>query len=205
MRLAKYVPRRERCRRVARMEQGQGGLSEAAACGVAGSVRWSVRRGGASLPVLQVRPGERGIAHRFTEVLPREESWKDACEPCQRDVEFHEGPHAAREVSVRRAWRRCGVGGCWCGFDLSGCGRRGRASGRGGCGSTRRARELRFSRHGSLVMDWVEVFAPVVSRRIARASGRRVDHCCWTTCRSGCATQIPAGSGSLSGVRRDGV
>jgi len=39
--------------------------------------------------------GER--PHRFTELLPREESWKDACELCERDVEFHEGPHAARK------------------------------------------------------------------------------------------------------------
>ena len=35
--------------------------------------------------------GER--PHRFSENLPREESWAEACE---RDVGFHEGPHAAR-------------------------------------------------------------------------------------------------------------
>ena len=35
--------------------------------------------------------------HRFTETLPREESWTDDCELCERDVGFHEGPHAARK------------------------------------------------------------------------------------------------------------
>jgi len=37
---------------------------------------------------------------------------------------------------------------------------------------------LRFSRHASLVMDWVELFAPVVfeAYRPRDASGRRVDH-----------------------------
>ncbi len=38
--------------------------------------------------------GER--PHRFTEVLPREEAWHDACEVCERAVGLHEGPHAAR-------------------------------------------------------------------------------------------------------------
>ena len=41
-------------------------------------------------------PGNGDRAHRFTEVLPREESWNDACESCERDVGLHEGPHAAR-------------------------------------------------------------------------------------------------------------
>lgn len=34
--------------------------------------------------------------HRFTEVLPREEAWHDACEVCERAVYLHERPHAAR-------------------------------------------------------------------------------------------------------------
>jgi len=41
-------------------------------------------------------PGDGERAHRFTEVLPREESWSEACESCERDVGLHEGPHAAR-------------------------------------------------------------------------------------------------------------
>jgi hypothetical protein len=42
-------------------------------------------------------PSNGDRPHRFTEVLPREESWKDACELCERDVDFHEGPHAAHK------------------------------------------------------------------------------------------------------------
>jgi hypothetical protein len=34
--------------------------------------------------------------HCFTELLPREEAWHDACEVCERAVHLHEGPHAAR-------------------------------------------------------------------------------------------------------------
>ena len=35
--------------------------------------------------------------HRFTETLPREESWTSACEACERTVYVSEGPHAARQ------------------------------------------------------------------------------------------------------------
>src|SRR5665648_628287 len=41
-------------------------------------------------------PANGDPPHRFTEVLPREESWADACEACERDVHVYEGPHAAR-------------------------------------------------------------------------------------------------------------
>src|SRR5215216_4121724 len=41
-------------------------------------------------------PGNGDRPHRFTEVLPREEAWHDACEVCERAVHAHEGPHAAR-------------------------------------------------------------------------------------------------------------
>src|SRR5512135_409228 len=42
-------------------------------------------------------PGNGDPRHRFTEPLPREESWADDCEHCEREVGFHEGPHAARK------------------------------------------------------------------------------------------------------------
>ncbi len=42
-------------------------------------------------------PADGDPPHRFTEVLPREEYWEDACERCERDVAFHEGPHAGRK------------------------------------------------------------------------------------------------------------
>ena len=106
-------------------------------------------------------PANGDRPHRFTEVLPREESWKDACEVCERDVEFNEGPHAARKYQfVAR-----GVAGA---LVAVGAGSTYRAAAGVARERARRLRvdpqtgELRFSRHGSLVMDWVEVFAPVV-------------------------------------------
>jgi hypothetical protein len=106
-------------------------------------------------------PGDGDRAHRFTEVLPREESWKDACELCERDVEFHEGPHAARKYQfvargIAEALAAVGAGSSY--REAAGVARE----------RARRLRvdaqtgQLRFSRHGSLVMDWVEVFAAVV-------------------------------------------
>ena len=106
-------------------------------------------------------PANGDRPHRFTEVLPREESWKDACELCERDVELHEGPHAARKYQfvargVAEALVAVGAGSTY--RQAAGVARE----------RARRLRvdaqtgELRFSRHGSLVMDWVEVFAPVV-------------------------------------------
>jgi hypothetical protein len=41
-------------------------------------------------------PANGDRAHRFTELLPREEAWRDACQTCERPVHLHEGPHAAR-------------------------------------------------------------------------------------------------------------
>ena len=106
-------------------------------------------------------PGNGDRPHRFTEVLPREESWKDACELCERDVEFHEGPHAARKYQfvargIAEALVTVGAGSTY--RDAAAVARE----------RARRLRadpqtgQLRFTRHGSLVMDWVEVFAPVV-------------------------------------------
>ena len=40
-------------------------------------------------------PGE-GKPHVFTELLPREEAWRDSCEQCERRVERREGPKAPR-------------------------------------------------------------------------------------------------------------
>jgi hypothetical protein len=106
-------------------------------------------------------PANGDRPHRFTEVVPREESWRDACELCERDVDFHEGPHAARKYQfvargVAEALVAVGAGATY--RDAAGVARerarRLRADPHSG--------EPRFSRHGSLAMDWVEVFAPVV-------------------------------------------
>lgn len=106
-------------------------------------------------------PANGDRPHRFTEVLPREQSWKDACELCERDVDFHEGPHAARKYQfvargIAEALVAIGAGATY--RQAAGVARE----------RAKRLRtdpqtgELRLSRHGSLVMDWVEVFAPVV-------------------------------------------
>jgi hypothetical protein len=92
--------------------------------------------------------------------LPREESWSDACGSCEREVGFHEGPHAARQYQfvargIGEALVMVGAGSTYrdAALVVRERARRLRAGPDG---------EPRFTRHGSLVMDWVEVFAPVV-------------------------------------------
>ena len=105
-------------------------------------------------------PANGDRPHRFTELLPREESWHGDCELCERDVGPHEGPHAARRYQfvargIAEALVMVGAGSTYRDAALVARERAKRLRvGPGG--------EPRFSRHGSLVMDWVEVFAPVV-------------------------------------------
>jgi hypothetical protein len=105
-------------------------------------------------------PTNGDAPHRFTEPLPREESWRDACEQCECDVHVYEGPHAARHYQfvargIAEALVVVGAGSTYRDAALVARERAKRLrAGRNGA--------LRFSRHGSLVMDWVEVFAPVV-------------------------------------------
>jgi len=106
-------------------------------------------------------PANSGRPHRFTEPLPREESWVDICEACERDVDLHDGPHAARKYQfvargIAGALVMVGAGSSYRDAALVARERAKRLRPDRGSG------ELRFSRHGSLVMDWVEVFAPVV-------------------------------------------
>lgn len=105
-------------------------------------------------------PANGDRPHCFTEVLPREESWNDACESCERDVGLHEGPHAARNYQfvargIAEALVMVGAGSSYRDAALVARERAKRLR-------SDPSGELRFSRHGSLVMDWVEVFAPVV-------------------------------------------
>jgi len=106
-------------------------------------------------------PANGDRPHRFTELLPREEAWRDACETCERPVRLHEGPHAARRYQfvargIAEALVAVGVGAS---YRQAGLVARERA---------RRLRtdpetgEPRETRHGQLVADWVEVFAPIV-------------------------------------------
>lgn len=103
--------------------------------------------------------GER--PHRFTELLPREESWKDACESCERAIDVHEGPQAARNYQfvargIAETLRAVGAGMSYRQAALVARERAHRMR------VDPRTGELRLTRHGSLVMDWVEVFAPVL-------------------------------------------
>jgi len=106
-------------------------------------------------------PGNGDRPHRFTETLPREESWTSACEACERSVDGHEGPHAPREYQfvargIAGALKAVGAGSSYrqAAFVARERAQRMRTDPQTG--------ELRWTRHGSLVMDWVEVFAPVV-------------------------------------------
>jgi hypothetical protein len=105
------------------------------------------------------RGGEK--SHVFTELLPREESWHDSCNQCERQVERWEGPKAPRHYQfvargIAEALGAVGAGSTYM-----------RAS-RVSRDRARRFRvdadtgELRESAHGQLVADWVELFAPVV-------------------------------------------
>lgn len=106
-------------------------------------------------------PADGEPAHRFTEPLPREEAWHDACETCERPVRSNEGPHAARRYQfvargIAEALQAVGVGTSYrqAGLVARERAHRLRADPETG--------ELRPTRHGQLVGDWVEVFAPVV-------------------------------------------
>src|SRR5215216_5716442 len=106
-------------------------------------------------------PAEGGRPHVFTELLPREEAWRERCETCEREVERQEGPQAARRYQfvargIAGALVAVGAGAT---YQHAALVARERA---------RRMRidadtgELRETRHGQLVADWVELFAPVV-------------------------------------------
>jgi len=117
------------------------------------------------------RPGHRrqrfkcspsgGKPHVFTELLPREESWQDSCEQCERQVERREGPKAPRHYQfVARGIAE--------GLHAVGAGATYMRASRVARDRARRFRldpetgELRETDHGQLVADWVELFAPVV-------------------------------------------
>jgi len=106
-------------------------------------------------------PRGGGKPHVFTELLPREESWRDSCEQCERQVDRREGPKAPRHYQfvargIAEALHAVGAGTSYM-----------RAS-RVARDRARRFRfdpetgELRESAHGQLVGDWVELFAPTV-------------------------------------------
>jgi hypothetical protein len=80
---------------------------------------------------------------------------------CERSVSAHEGPHAAREYQfvargIAGALKAVGAGASYreAAFVARERAQRMRIDPSTG--------EIRWTRHGSLVMDWVEIFAPVV-------------------------------------------
>lgn len=106
-------------------------------------------------------PGNGERSHRFTEVLPREEAWHDDCESCERPVHLREGPHAARHYQfvargIAEALVAVGAGESYRQAGLLARERAGRVRADPETG------EPHLTRHGQLVADWVEVFAPVV-------------------------------------------
>jgi len=124
-------------------------------------------------------PRGGGKPHVFTELLPREESWRDSCEQCERQVDRREGPKAPRHYQfvargIAEALHAVGAGTSYM-----------RAS-RVARDRARRFRfdpetgELRESAHGQLVGDWVELFAPTVFA--PQRPGRARAHCCSITC-----------------------
>lgn len=103
-----------------------------------------------------------GRPHVFTELLPREESWHDDCEQCERHLERREGPKAPRHYQfvargIAEALAAVGAGDTYM------------QASRVARDRARRFRcdpetgEVRESAHGQLVADWVELFAPVVA------------------------------------------
>jgi len=133
--------------------------------------------------------------HVFTELLPREESWHDSCEQCERRVERREGPKAPRNCQfvargIAEALEAVGAGSTYM-----------RAS-RVARDRARRFRvdaetgELRESAHGQLVADWVELLRQSCSSLTVPPLGRRRARCCLIICRSGSEPWMGTGDGS---------
>jgi len=104
----------------------------------------------------------KGKSHVFTELLPREEAWHEACDQCERHLERREGPKAPRHYQfvargIAEALAAVGAGDTYM------------QASRVARDRARRFRldpatgEPRESAHGQLVADWVELFAPVVA------------------------------------------
>ncbi len=51
----------------------------------------------------------RGKSHVFTELLPREESWHEACEQLRAPPRSPRGPEGATQLPLRRPWDRRGA------------------------------------------------------------------------------------------------
>jgi hypothetical protein len=97
----------------------------------------------------------------FTELLPREESWHDSCDHCERHVERRDGPKAPRHYQfvargIAESLQAVGAGASYMRASRIARDRARRFR------FDRQTGELRESDHGQLVADWVELLAPVV-------------------------------------------
>jgi len=106
-------------------------------------------------------PREGGRPHVFTELLPREESWRGTCDYCEREVERCEGPKAPRHYQfvargIAEALGAVGAGATYMQAARVARDRARRFRFDAGTG------EVRESDHGQLVAAWVELFAAVV-------------------------------------------
>ena len=107
-------------------------------------------------------PANGDRPHVFTEPLPREETWRHSCDACERPVPRHEGPQAPRKhqfVSrgIAAALVAVGAGQSYMRASHVARSRARRHRIDGDTGAPR------WSAHGQLVADWVEVFAPTAS------------------------------------------
>lgn len=98
--------------------------------------------------------------HRFTEMLPRQMTDGGVCVFCERDVHGHEGPPTPRGYEFAARYIAAALVAVGRGESY-----------RSASAAARAAAERfphdkdgnrRFSNHGQVIADWVEVFAPVV-------------------------------------------
>lgn len=105
-------------------------------------------------------PGDGSKWHRFTPPLPRQDTTTGDCEHCERSVHTHEGPQTPRE-SLFSA-RDVAVGLVEVGRGVSYRAASATVRLRAGRMPLGQDGEQRYTRHGQLVADFVEVFAPIV-------------------------------------------
>jgi hypothetical protein len=105
-------------------------------------------------------PANGDRAHEFCEILPRQMTHEGFCIECERTYGHEEGPQSARYYGftireIAAALMRVGQGAS---YREAASFARNRAK----RWPTDKEGAVRLSRHGQLVGDWVEIFAPVV-------------------------------------------
>jgi hypothetical protein len=98
--------------------------------------------------------------HRFTETLPRQMTASGLCATCERHLAANEGPQTPRkyEFAARQIAEALVAVGAGASYREAAA----RARQHAGRFPVDADGKSRYSRHGQLVANWVEVFAPVV-------------------------------------------